>query len=188
MESPPEVSKPLRAGPGPGLDPAVSPALGAQRREPKVKHRLLGFESRPRAAGGNPGKIRTEARGGESQAPGTGCLTFGAAAIIFEPLAGWPQAPDGTRGFPRPRAPAKGTESQAPGARCLTLLTASGKRKYRKDRARKRARGKSSTGDPVLDFWNRRRKFRNGCGLARPPVGFREGNRKSSTGYPGLDF
>ena len=59
-------------------------------------------------------------------------------------------------------------------------------------------RGKIREGESQaqLDFWNRRRNYRNPCGLARgpdripqfpPPAGHSKGNRKSSTGCLALN-
>ena len=61
----------------------------------------------------------------------------------------------------------------------------------------KAGRRKSSTGYPVLDFWNRRRKFRHGRGLAQAPgldpavspaLGAPRGELKVQHRLPGLYF
>ena len=75
-----------------------------------------------------------------------------------------------SRRFPRPRVTAKGTESQAPGTRCLTFNPDRGRPAEIRGRSEPRPGSrKSSAGYPVLDFGNRRKGFRTAGGPAPSP-------------------
>ena len=139
---------------------------------------MLDFRFPSRGAGGE-----RNGGGSKSQSPGTRCLTF-AAPVSVPDFPGFPPA-------------AGGWKSQAPGTRRLTFPTAGGPRKSGEGRNGNRGGESQTPGTRCLTFGTAAGSFETVAGLPGPPGGIphfpppsghREGNRKSSTGYPVLDF
>ena len=117
---------------------------------------------------------------------------------VSKRLRACPGSRAGSRSFLRTRGTAGGTESQAPGTRCLTFNSERRRAtKAGQDRDRRRGGESQAPGTRCLTFGTAAGNFETVAiwpeppGDIRqfsPPSGQREGNRKSSTGYPVTDF